>query len=158
MQVGSRNRSRRPPSRPPQRKWRTACTHAHPHATVNTLSLPILSSGLPATVLLLCVLCVCPPLLQFLDLNARPGLLRTILEAQETRGLTRSDDISRLLPGEAALLARGRQVRNGVPRRGFGQGRQVPRCGLGQGIFGSVVEMEWRKQGTALDGPGGGAR
>ena len=30
---------------------------------------------------------------------------------QETRGLTRSDDISRLLPAEAALLARGRQVR-----------------------------------------------
>ncbi|KXZ45227.1 hypothetical protein GPECTOR_57g517 [Gonium pectorale] len=48
---------------------------------------------------------------QFLDLNARPGLLRTILEAQETRGLTRSGDISRLLPAEAALLARGRQVR-----------------------------------------------
>ncbi|GFR40849.1 hypothetical protein Agub_g1499 [Astrephomene gubernaculifera] len=48
---------------------------------------------------------------QFLDLNARPGLLRTILEAQETRGLTRSDDISRLLPAEAAVLARGRQVR-----------------------------------------------
>ncbi|PNW85740.1 hypothetical protein CHLRE_03g207400v5 [Chlamydomonas reinhardtii] len=48
---------------------------------------------------------------QFLDLNARPGLLRTVLEAQETRGLTRSDDISRLLPAEAALLARGRVVR-----------------------------------------------
>ncbi|GLI69534.1 hypothetical protein VaNZ11_014179 [Volvox africanus] len=48
---------------------------------------------------------------QYLDLNARPGLLRTVLEAQETRGLTRSDDISRLLPAEAALLARGRQVR-----------------------------------------------
>ncbi len=30
---------------------------------------------------------------------------------QETRGLTRSDDISRLLPAEAALLARGRSVR-----------------------------------------------
>ncbi|GLC50817.1 hypothetical protein PLESTB_000435300 [Pleodorina starrii] len=48
---------------------------------------------------------------QYLDLNARPGLLRTVLEAQETRGLTRSEDISRLLPAEAALLARGRQVR-----------------------------------------------
>ncbi|KAG2436957.1 hypothetical protein HXX76_006473 [Chlamydomonas incerta] len=48
---------------------------------------------------------------QFLDLAARPGLLRTVLEAQETRGLTRSDDISRLLPAEAALLARGRVVR-----------------------------------------------
>lgn len=33
-----------------------------------------------------------------------------MLEAQETRGLTRSDDISRLLPAEAALLARGRTV------------------------------------------------
>lgn len=49
--------------------------------------------------------------IQFLDMKGRDGLLRTILEAQETRGLTRSDDISRLLPGEAALLARGRRVR-----------------------------------------------
>ena len=30
---------------------------------------------------------------------------------QETRGLTRSDDISRLLPSEAANMARGRRVR-----------------------------------------------
>ena len=37
---------------------------------------------------------------QHLDLRGRPGLLRTVLEAQETRGLTRSDDISRLLPSE----------------------------------------------------------
>ncbi|KAK9816841.1 hypothetical protein WJX72_005809 [[Myrmecia] bisecta] len=49
--------------------------------------------------------------IQYLDVKARPGLLRTILEAQETRGLTRSDDISRLLPSEAATLARGRTVR-----------------------------------------------
>jgi uncharacterized protein with von Willebrand factor type A (vWA) domain len=48
---------------------------------------------------------------QHLDMAGRPGLLRTTLEAQETRGLTRSDDISRLLPSEAALLARGRAVR-----------------------------------------------
>ncbi len=48
---------------------------------------------------------------QKLDFSGRPGLLRTVLEAQETRGLTRSDDISRLLPAEAALLARGRSVR-----------------------------------------------
>lgn len=47
---------------------------------------------------------------QFLDMNARMGLLRTTLEAQETRGLTRSDDISRLLPSEAATLARGMKV------------------------------------------------
>lgn len=39
---------------------------------------------------------------QFLDMRARPGLLRTVLEQQETRGLTRSDDISRLLPSEAS--------------------------------------------------------
>lgn len=37
---------------------------------------------------------------QYLDMKGRPGLLRTILEQQETRGLTRSDDISRLLPSE----------------------------------------------------------
>lgn len=49
--------------------------------------------------------------IQYLDMKGRPGLLRTVLEAQETRGLTRSDDISRLLPSEAATLARGRQVR-----------------------------------------------
>ncbi|KAF8064522.1 viaA [Scenedesmus sp. PABB004] len=48
---------------------------------------------------------------QHLDLNGRPGLMRTVLEAQETRGLTRSDDISRLLPAEAAMLARGRTNR-----------------------------------------------
>ena len=35
-------------------------------------------------------------------MRGRPGLLRTTLEAQETRGLTRSDDISRLLPSEAS--------------------------------------------------------
>ena len=44
---------------------------------------------------------------QHLDERGRPGLLRTTLEAQETRGLCRSDDISRLLPSEAAMLARG---------------------------------------------------
>eukprot|EP00887_Chlorella_sp_A99_P000547 scaffold17.g547.t1 len=105
--------------------------------------------------------------IQYLDMKGRPGLLRTVLEAQasaaalgggqprgaatrpgrprvrpgglscppahaagsgrmlrsrratlppsrrpqETRGLTRSDDISRLLPSEAATLARGRQAR-----------------------------------------------
>jgi hypothetical protein len=32
------------------------------------------------------------------------GLLRTVLEAQETRGLTRSGDISRLLPGVRDVL------------------------------------------------------
>ena len=42
---------------------------------------------------------------QYLDMKGRPGLLRTILEQQETRGLTRSDDISRLLPSEACRSA-----------------------------------------------------
>lgn len=49
--------------------------------------------------------------IQYLDMKGRPGLLRTVLEQQETRGLTRADDLSRLLPSEAALLARGRTVR-----------------------------------------------
>jgi uncharacterized protein with von Willebrand factor type A (vWA) domain len=44
-------------------------------------------------------------------MRGRPGLLRTTLEAQETRGLTRSGDLGRLLPAEAATLARGRRVR-----------------------------------------------
>ncbi len=42
--------------------------------------------------------------IQYLDMRGRPGLLRTVLEQQETRGLTRSDDISRLLPSEVLLL------------------------------------------------------
>jgi hypothetical protein len=41
---------------------------------------------------------------QYLDMGGRAGLLRTVLEAQETRGLTRSDDISRLLPAGAARV------------------------------------------------------
>ncbi len=41
---------------------------------------------------------------QYLDMKGRPGLLRTILEQQETRGLTRSDDISRLLPSEVTIV------------------------------------------------------
>ena len=42
--------------------------------------------------------------IQYLDMRGRPGLLRTVLEQQETRGLTRSDDISRLLPSEVRQL------------------------------------------------------
>ena len=44
--------------------------------------------------------------IQYLDMRGRPGLLRTVLEQQETRGLTRSDDISRLLPSEVTALRR----------------------------------------------------
>ena len=44
--------------------------------------------------------------IQYLDMRGRPGLLRTVLEQQETRGLTRSDDISRLLPSEVRQLCR----------------------------------------------------
>lgn len=43
--------------------------------------------------------------------NAKDGLLRTVLEAQETRGLTRSDNISSMLPMEATLLAKGQKMR-----------------------------------------------
>lgn len=42
---------------------------------------------------------------QHLDMSGRSGLLRTVLEAQETRGLTRSDDISRLLPAGVCCVA-----------------------------------------------------
>ena len=46
---------------------------------------------------------------QHLDLDrGRDGLLRSILEQQETRGLCRSDDLARMLPSEACLLAKGR--------------------------------------------------
>ena len=44
-----------------------------------------------------------------LDLDlGRDGLLRSILDQQETRGLCRSDDLARMLPSEACLLAKGR--------------------------------------------------
>jgi hypothetical protein len=48
--------------------------------------------------MLCCGVCLRRAPVQHLDMSGRPGLLRTVLEAQETRGLTRSDDISRLLP------------------------------------------------------------
>ena len=46
---------------------------------------------------------------QALDMShGRDGLLRSILEQQETRGLCRSDDLARMLPSEACMLAKGR--------------------------------------------------
>jgi hypothetical protein len=46
---------------------------------------------------------------QSLDMvHGREGLLRSILEQQETRGLCRSDDLARMLPSEACMLAKGR--------------------------------------------------
>lgn len=41
--------------------------------------------------------------------KAPPGVVRSALEPLETRGLTRTDDISRMLPAEAQLLAEGRR-------------------------------------------------
>ena len=43
--------------------------------------------------------------------HGRDGLLRSVLEAQKTRGLCRSDDLGRMLPSEAALIAKGRTHR-----------------------------------------------
>ena len=37
----------------------------------------------------------------------RPGLVRSPLQPEETAGLTRSGDLSRMLPAEAHLLAAG---------------------------------------------------
>ena len=37
----------------------------------------------------------------------RPGLIRSALQPEETAGLTRSSDLSRMLPAEAHLLAAG---------------------------------------------------
>lgn len=42
--------------------------------------------------------------IQHLHMKGRPGLLRTVLEQQETRGLTRADDLSRLLPSEVRYI------------------------------------------------------
>lgn len=64
-----------------------------------------------------------PPLPPPLPCECPSGLLRTVLEAQETRGLTRSDDISRLLPAEAALLARGRTVSDSMDLDQMHQGK-----------------------------------
>ena len=48
---------------------------------------------------------------QAFDEAGRDGLIRSVLEQQETRGLCRSDDLGRMLPAEAALLAKGRTAR-----------------------------------------------
>lgn len=48
---------------------------------------------------------------QAFDEGGRDGLIRSVLEQQETRGLCRSDDLGRMLPAEAALLAKGRTAR-----------------------------------------------
>lgn len=42
--------------------------------------------------------------------GASPGVVRSPTEPLETRGLTRSDDLSRMLPSEAALLATGQRA------------------------------------------------
>ena len=43
------------------------------------------------------------------------GLIRSELEPEETRGLTRSGDLSRMLPSEAHLMASGWHVRGSCP-------------------------------------------
>jgi hypothetical protein len=48
---------------------------------------------------------------QRFDDKARDGLLRSPLEAAETRSLTRGGDISMMLPAEASLFAKGRTLR-----------------------------------------------
>ena len=62
---------------------------------------------------------------QHLDMRGRPGLLRTTLEAQETRGLTRSDDLSRLLPSEV-----GDELASRAVMRLQGGFAEDPRCAL----------------------------
>ena len=46
-----------------------------------------------------------------------PGVVRSPLQPEETRGLTRSDDLSRMLPFEAHLMAAG-WPKNGVDQEG----------------------------------------
>ena len=45
------------------------------------------------------------------------GLIRSSLEPEETRGLTRSGDLSRMLPSEAHLMASGWPVSAGMHGR-----------------------------------------
>ena len=46
-----------------------------------------------------------------------PGVVRSPLQPEETRGLTRSDDLSRMLPFEAHLMAAG-WPKNGTDEEG----------------------------------------
>lgn len=67
--------------------------------------------------------------MQHLDMSGRPGLLRTVLEAQETRGLTRSDDISRLLPaGVHAFRVLGCSMQNSHRAEGVVNSRLPGPC------------------------------
>lgn len=72
---------------------------------------------------------------QHLDMRGRPGLLRTTLEAQETRGLTRSDDLSRLLPSEASAGCCPQLASKGLRRCG------VQPAAAGTGALGAHHEM-----------------
>ena len=53
--------------------------------------------------------------------SARRGVIRSSLQPEETAGLTRSGDLSRMLPFEAHLLAAG------WPRNSA-NGELMPRC------------------------------
>ncbi len=48
-----------------------------------------------------------PCVVQIWSSGKPPGVVRSPLQPEETRGLTRSDDLSRMLPFEAHLMAAG---------------------------------------------------
>ncbi len=50
---------------------------------------------------------ICIGVLQIWSSGKPPGVVRSPLQPEETRGLTRSDDLSRMLPFEAHLMAAG---------------------------------------------------
>lgn len=55
------------------------------------------------------------------------GLIRSSLVPEETRGLTRSGDLSRMLPAEAHLMAAGWPSRNVREVRAGPPGPRAPR-------------------------------
>jgi len=81
---------------------------------------------------------------QAFDAAGRDGLLRSILEQQETRGLCRSDDLGRMLPAEAALLAKGRSQR---PAKLLFYAKRAERALL------SYERDGWTEQPTAVPNP-----
>lgn len=80
----------------------------------------------------------------------RPGLIRSALQPEETAGLTRSGDLSRMLPAEAHLLAAG------WPRAASDGGAHKPVVfELRQGAFGHFA---WVESVNAEQGEGGNNR
>lgn len=69
-------------------------------------------------------------MLQIFAQQGRPGVIRSELQPEETCGLTRSGDLSRMLPFEAHLLAAGWQAQDDAESQTSVAGMRSPpvRC------------------------------